>query len=173
MIIRPYRGVLPKIAASARGAENIAVIGDVTVGERVSLWYGCVLRGDVSPIIVGDGSDIQEGCILHGADGCPTLIGSSVVVGHGAIVHGCTVEDGCLIGMGAVLLNGCRIGAGSLIGAGALVPEGKIIPPRSLVLGVPGRVVRSVSDAEAAQILADAARYADEFSAQLDRIPPI
>ena len=172
-MIQPYRNHLPRVAAAARVAENAVLAGDVTVEAGASIWYGAVLRGDEAPIRVGEGSNIQDNAVLHCDEGFPLTVGSRVTVGHGAILHGCTVEDGCLIGMGAVLLNGCRIGAGSLIGAGALVPEGKIIPPRSLVLGVPGRVVRSVSDAETAQILADAARYADEFSAQLDRIPPI
>ena len=170
MILRAYRGLSPQIAPSARGAENITLIGDVTIGEAVSLWYGCVLRGDVSPIRVGDGSNIQDNCVLHGAEGLPTVVGRNVVVGHGAIVHGCTVEDGCLIGMGATLLNGCRIGAGSIIGAGALIPEGRVIPPRSLVMGVPGRVVRSVTDREAAGVLENARLYAEAWLPELEEI---
>ena len=170
MLLRPYRGVWPKAAPSARGADNISLIGDVTVGEMVSLWYGCVLRGDVSPISVGDGSNIQDGCVLHGAEDLPTVVGRNVVVGHNATVHGCVVEDGCLIGMGATLLNGCRIGAGSIIGAGALVSEGKVIPPRSLVLGVPGRVVRTVTEEEAASILVNALLFAREWRPELEEI---
>ena len=170
MIIRSSRGILPRVSPSARGAENIALIGDVTIGEQVSLWYGCVLRGDVSPIVVGDGSNIQDGCILHGATGLPTIVGRQVVVGHNAIVHGCTVEDGCLIGMGATLLNGCRIGAESIVGAGALVAENKVIPPRSLVLGVPGRVVRTITDAEAAAIRENARHYAEDWLPELEEL---
>ena len=171
MIIRSSRGVSPRAAASARGAENIALIGDVTIGEQVSLWYGCVLRGDVSPIAVGDGSNIQDGCVLHGATDLPTVVGRGVVVGHNAIVHGCVVEDGCLIGMGATLLNGCRIGAESIVGAGALVPENRVIPPRSLVLGVPGRVVRAVTDQEAAAVRENARHYAEDWLPELQEIP--
>ena len=170
MLIRPSQGSLPRVAASARGAENITLIGDVTIGENVSLWYGCILRGDVSPIAVGEGSNIQDGCVLHGAKNLPTIIGRHVVVGHNATVHGCTVGDGCLIGMGAVLLNGCQIGEGSIIGAGALVSEGRVIPPRSLVLGIPGRVVRSVTDAECAAIRANADNYAEMWREELEEI---
>ena len=170
MIIRASRGIRPRIAASARGAADIAVIGDVTVEEEVSLWYGCVLRGDVSPIRIGAGSNIQDGCVLHGAEDLPTVVGRQVVVGHRAVVHGCVVEDGCLIGMGAVLLNGCRIGAGSIVGAGALVTEGKVIPPRSLVVGVPGRVVRTVTDEEAAAVRANAEDYARRWRPELEEI---
>ena len=170
MIIRKSRGAAPKAAPSARGAENIVLVGDVTIGENVSLWYGCVLRGDVSPIVVGDGSNIQDGCVLHGAADLPTVVGKRVVVGHRAVVHGCTVGDGCLIGMGAILLNGCRIGEGSIIGAGALVTEGKVIPPHSLVMGVPGRVVRSVTPEEIEAIRANADQYAQIWRPELEEI---
>lgn len=170
MIIRSFHGVLPRVSSTARGAENISLIGDVTIGEKVSLWYGCVLRGDVSPITVGDGSNIQDGCVLHGAEGLPTTVGRHVVVGHNAVVHGCTVEDNCLIGMGATLLNGCRIGAGSVIGAGALVTEGKIIPPGSLVVGVPGKVVRSLTQEEIAAIRTNADHYSETWRMELEEI---
>ena len=171
MIVEVYQGVSPKAAPSARGADNVSLVGDVTIGEEVSLWYGCVLRGDVAPIAVGDGSDIQDGCVLHGADGHPTVVGRQVVVGHRAVVHGCVVEDGCLIGMGAILLTGCRIGAGSIVGAGALVPEGRVIPPGSVVMGVPGRVIRPVTAAEAAAIRDAAERYAHQWRPSLLPIP--
>ena len=167
MIVRSFGGKAPRVAPSARGADNIALIGDVTVGEDVSLWYGCVLRGDIAPIDVGDGSNVQDNCTLHGADGFPTVIGRNVVVGHGAVVHGCVVEDGCLIGMGATLLTGCRIGAGSIVGAGALVTEGTVIPPGSVVLGVPGRVVRAVTGRETAAIRSAADRYAHQWGPSL------
>ena len=170
MIIRSFQGIFPRVSSTARGAENISLIGNVTIGENVSLWYGCVLRGDVSPITVGDGSNIQDGCILHGAEGLPTTVGRHVVVGHNAVVHGCTVEDGCLIGMGATLLNGCRIGAGSIVGAGALVTEGKIIPPGSLVLGIPGKVVRPLTPEEIASIRDNADRYSGEWRLELEKI---
>ena len=167
MIIRDYMGILPRISSSARGAENITIVGDVSIGEHVSIWYGTVLRGDASPIILGDYSNVQDNATIHGCEGFPTVVGKNVVIGHNAIVHGCTVADNCLIGMGATLLTGCVIGEGSIIGAGALVSEGKVIPPRSLVVGIPGRVVRTTTDEEVADIPRSARHYATDFSTQL------
>jgi len=128
------------------------VLGDVTLGPRASVWYQAVLRGDMASIVVGEATNLQDGTIVHVDEGKPALIGARVGVGHRAILHGCTVEDECLIGMGSVLLNGVRIGTGSVVGAGAVVPEGLQVPPGSLVLGVPGRVVRLVDDALRARI---------------------
>ena len=159
MLIRPFQNIAPEIHPTARLAETAAVIGDVTLEENVTIWYGAVLRGDVSPIRVGKGSNIQDNCAVHCAVGVPTVVGENVTVGHGAILHSCTVEDGCLIGMGSILLDGCVIGAGSIVGAGALVPPGKVIPPRSLVMGVPGRVVRPVTEEEIAANLANGSHY--------------
>ena len=159
MILRAIGGKSPQIDSSVRCAESAAVLGDVRLGKDVSLWYGCTLRGDVDTIWVGEGSNIQDGCVVHCGFGAPTHIGKNVVVGHNATVHGCTVEDGCLIGMGAVVLDGAVIGKGSLVGAGALVSGGKIIPPGSLVLGVPGRVIRKLSEQEQMEILADGEYY--------------
>lgn len=150
----------PQIAATARLAETASVIGDVELGENVSVWYGAVLRGDAGPIRVGDGSNIQDNCVLHCSAGGAAVLGRNVVVGHGAILHGCTVEDGCLIGMGAVLLDGCTLGAGSIVAAGAVVPPGLAVPPGSMVMGVPGKVVRPVRAEEAQATLANAAHYA-------------
>ena len=124
------------------------VYGDVTLGARASVWPTAVIRGDSAPIIVGEDSNIQDGTILHVDPGVPCTIGARVAIGHRAIVHGATVEDDCLIAMGAVLLNHVHVGAGSIVGAGALCPEGMTIPPGSLVVGLPAKVVRSVSDAE-------------------------
>lgn len=161
MLIRSFQDFTPQIHPSARLAETAAVIGDVALEENVTIWYGAVLRGDVGPIRIGRGSNIQDNCTVHCAVDVPTVVGENVVVGHGAILHSCTVGDGCLIGMGAILLDGCVIGEGSVIAAGALVPPGKSIPPRSLVMGVPGRVVRQVTEEEAAATLANAARYVE------------
>ena len=159
MIKQELLGNSPRISPSARCAENAAILGDVSLGENVSIWYHCTLRGDVDAIIVGEGTNIQDNCVLHCGFGHPTRIGKNVVVGHGAIVHGCTVEDNCLIGMGATVLDGAVIGRGSLVGAGALVTGGTEIPPGSLVLGVPGRVVRSLTEQEQQDILDSAAYY--------------
>jgi carbonic anhydrase/acetyltransferase-like protein (isoleucine patch superfamily) len=122
-------------------------MGDVTLGEDSSVWYGAVLRGDMDAIVVGAQTNLQDGAIVHVDDGFPCIVGARVGVGHRVILHGCTVEDECLIGMGSVLLNGVRIGTGSVIAAGAVVPEGMTVPPGSLVMGVPGRIVRPVGEA--------------------------
>ena len=119
-------------------------MGDVTLGEESSVWYGAVLRGDMAPIVIGARSNIQDGTIVHVDEGFPCSIGERVGVGHRVILHGCTVEEDCLVGMGSVLLNGVRIGRGSVVAAGAVVPEGMQVPPGSLVMGVPGRIVRRV-----------------------------
>ena len=118
MLIRTAAGKAPAIAPTARAAESAAFIGDVTLGENVTVWYGAVLRGDVGPIRIGRGSNLQDNCAVHCAVGVPTAVGENVTVGHGAILHSCTVGDGCLIGMGAILLDGCVIGAGSMVAAG-------------------------------------------------------
>jgi carbonic anhydrase/acetyltransferase-like protein (isoleucine patch superfamily) len=127
-------------------APNAIVIGSVSMGAESSIWYQCVLRGDVSTITIGERTNIQDGAIVHADPGFPTIIGNEVTVGHGAIVHGAVIEDGCLIGIRATLLNGCRIGAGSVVGAGALVPEGMIVPPNSVVMGMPGRIIKEVGE---------------------------
>jgi carbonic anhydrase/acetyltransferase-like protein (isoleucine patch superfamily) len=122
-----------------------AVIGDVTLGARVSVWPTAVLRGDTDRIRIGDDSNVQDGAVLHVDVGFPLVVGSRVSIGHRAVLHGATVEDDCLIAMGAILLNGVVVGAGSLVGAGAVCREGMRIPPRSVVLGVPGRVAREAT----------------------------
>ncbi len=125
-------------------APGAVVLGDVTVGRDASVWYQSVVRADMAPIRIGDQSNIQDLTTVHVDEDVPCTIGNRVGVGHRAIIHGCTVEDECLVGMGAVLLNHVHVGTGSVIGAGAVVPEGVTIPPRSVVLGVPARVVRPV-----------------------------
>lgn len=133
----------------ARGA---IVLGDVHVGRDASLWYGCVVRGDTERIAIGEEANIQDLCVLHADPGFPCEVGPRATVGHRAILHGCLIEESCMIGMGAILLNGSRIGRGSVVGAGAVVPEGAEIPPGSLVMGIPGKVVRAVDSAMAARI---------------------
>lgn len=170
MIIQEAEGFTPQIDPTARGAENIVVTGDVAVGADVTLWYGCVLRGDVAPIRVGRGSNIQDNSVVHCSAGRPVLIGENVVVGHAAVLHGCTVEDGSLIGMGATVLDGAVIGAGSIVGANSLVTSGKTIPAGSLVMGTPARVVRALTDAEREETLRNAAHYVEAGKRLL---PPI
>ncbi|MGB7211721.1 MAG: gamma carbonic anhydrase family protein [Gemmatimonadales bacterium] len=135
-----------KAHPSAWVAPGAIVLGDVTLGERSSVWYGAILRGDNDQIVVGDETNLQDGTIVHVDEGVPCLIGRRVGVGHRALLHGCIVEDECLIGMASTILNRAVIGTGSVVAAGALVPEGMKVPPGSLVMGVPGRVVRAVDD---------------------------
>jgi len=153
MMIRPFRGVWPRIAETAFVEESAAVIGDVEIGEHSSIWFYAVVRGDVHFIRIGSYTNIQDGAVVHVTGGrFPALIGDRVTIGHRAIVHGCTVENDCLIGMGAILLDGVVIGARSLIAAGAVVREGTKVPPGSLVAGVPARIVRALTDEELRRI---------------------
>jgi carbonic anhydrase/acetyltransferase-like protein (isoleucine patch superfamily) len=137
----------PVIHPTAFIAPGADVLGDVRLGSESSVWYQCVLRGDIAAITVGARTNVQDLTMVHVDEGFPCTVGAGVGVGHRCILHGCTIEDDCLIGMGSVLLNGVRVGTGSVIGAGAVVPEGMDIPPGSLVLGVPARIKRPVDDA--------------------------
>ncbi len=141
---------MPQINPAAYVAPTAILMGDVTLEAESSIWYLCLLRGDSASITVGERTCIQDGCIIHCDPGIPCVIGKQVGVGHGVILHSCVVEDDCLIGMGSVLLNRVRVGTGSVIGAGAVLPEGMEVPPHSLVLGVPGKIVRGV-DAKLAE----------------------
>lgn len=141
-------------------AGNAVVLGDVTLAARASVWFGAVVRGDAERICVGRETNIQDLCVLHADPGFPCLIGAQVTVGHAAIVHGAEVEDEVMIGMRSVVMNGARIGTGSIIGAGAIVPEGKQIPPGSVVLGVPGRIVRASTAEDSSRIQKAALHYA-------------
>jgi len=140
-------------------SSSASLSGKVLVGKDSSVWHNATLRGDLAPIMVGERTNIQDGAVLHVANDLPCVLGDDVTVGHGAIVHGCRVGNRCLIGMGSIILNGAEIGEESIVGAGALVTEGKKIPPRSLVIGSPARVVRSVEDGEVEKILESAAAY--------------
>ncbi len=138
-------------------APNATVMGHVTIGPGVSIWYGAVVRGDIEVIQLGRSTNIQDGAILHGDPGQPTILEDCVTVGHRAVVHSAHVESGCLIGIGAIVLDGVRVGAGSIIGAGAVVT--KDVPPRSLVVGVPGKVIRQLDAAEVDHLLTHAQHY--------------
>jgi len=152
-MIRPYKGIEPKIAETAFIEESAQIIGDVHIGEHSSVWFGCVLRGDVYHIRIGNNTNIQDSTVVHVTSGrCPTIIGNRVTVGHRVVLHGCTVHDRSLIGIGSILLDDVVIGEESLIAAGSLVTPGTVIPPRSLVLGAPARVRRQVTDEEIARI---------------------
>ena len=151
----------PKLGQDVYLASTAVVLGDVTLGDRSSVWYNAVLRGDINRIVVGEGSNIQDNAVLHLADDFPCILGRYVTVGHSAIVHACTVEDECLIGMGATILDGAVIGAQSIVGANALVTQGAKIPPGSMVLGSPAKVVRALSQAERDSLRGWAQKYVD------------
>jgi len=159
-LIAAFRGISPRIPASAFIAPTATVVGDVVLGEEASLWYGAVVRGDVGAIRIGSRSNIQDGCVLHvTGGGQPLVVGAEVTVGHRAILHGATVEDRCLIGMGSVLLDGCVIGEESLVAAGSIVLEGTRVPPRSFVAGVPARIKGPIPDAVHARLRESAEGY--------------
>jgi gamma-carbonic anhydrase len=140
-------------------AKTAVVLGDVTLGDHASVWYGAVLRGDINRIVVGANSNIQDNAVVHLADDFPCLIGEWVTVGHSAIIHACTVGDECLVGMGATILDGAEIGAQSIVGANALVTGGTKVPPGSLVLGSPAKVVRALKPEERAGLKWWAEKY--------------
>ncbi|TBR60092.1 gamma carbonic anhydrase family protein [Mastigocladus laminosus UU774] len=147
----------PDISQAAFVAPNAVVIGLVNIAADVSIWYGAVIRGDVERIEIGECTNIQDGAILHGDPGKPTILEDHVTVGHRAVVHSAYIERGSLIGIGAVILDGVRVGAGSIVGAGAVVT--KDVPPQSLVVGTPAKIMRQVTDTQVAELLEHAERY--------------
>jgi carbonic anhydrase/acetyltransferase-like protein (isoleucine patch superfamily) len=170
-------GTAPQLPedGSAWIAPGAALIGRVTLAPGVSIWFNAVLRGDNEPITIGRDSNVQDGCVFHTDPGFPLAVGADVTVGHRAILHGCSVGDGCLIGMGAVVMNGATIGASCLLASNALVTEGKRIPDRSLVVGQPGKVVRTLDDATVRLIRDASARYRarqEQYRAGLRRAGP-
>ena len=159
-MLRPYRGVLPRVHPSAFIDDSAQVIGDVEIGEESSVWMCAVVRGDVHSIRIGNRTNVQDGTIVHVMTGShPTSIGDDVTIGHAAVIHGCTIEGQVLIGMGAILLDGAHIGAHSIVAAGTLIVEQMKVPPRSLVMGSPGKVKRLLTQAEIAGIQQYAERY--------------
>lgn len=152
-------------AASAWIAPTATVVGNVQLGEHSSVWFGAVIRGDCEAVSVGPRTNVQDLACLHADPGLPCVVGANVTIGHAAIVHGAVVEDDCLIGIRATVLNGARIGKGSLIGACALVTEHAVIPPNSLVLGVPGKVVRQLTEADVQRIRRGSQHYVDAADA--------
>jgi carbonic anhydrase/acetyltransferase-like protein (isoleucine patch superfamily) len=159
-VLRPFKRIFPTIDVSAYVDASAQVIGDVHLGAESSVWMNVVIRGDVNAIRIGARTNVQDLTLVHVMrDTHPTLIGDEVTIGHSAVVHGCTIENRCLIGMGAILLNGCHIGTGSIVAAGTLVPEGMVVPPGSMVMGLPARVRRPLTDEERASIT----WYADNY----------
>jgi carbonic anhydrase/acetyltransferase-like protein (isoleucine patch superfamily) len=153
----------PKIDDEAFVAPTAVVVGAVTMGPRSSIWYGAVARADHEVIEIGEGSNVQDGCMLHSDPGFPLVLGRGVTVGHGVILHGAQVEDDVLVGMGSVVMNGARIGSGSIVAAGAVVTPGTQVPPGSVVGGVPAKVLRSATDDDRAHITGNAASYVDRL----------
>jgi carbonic anhydrase/acetyltransferase-like protein (isoleucine patch superfamily) len=167
-----YPPHLPRVHPDAFVAPTAVLVGHVIVEARASVWFQAVLRAEDEPITIGAEANVQDGCIAHTDPRYPVVVGRGVTVGHRAVLHGCAVEDGALIGMGAVVLNGARVGAEALVGSGALVPEGKTVPPRTLFLGVPGRVVRDLTDTDLARARAGAVHYVERarrYRALVDR----
>lgn len=152
----------PKIQKGAVVAPGAVVVGDVTLEKDVSVWYHAVIRGDLQPVTIGEGSNIQDNAVLHVDREYPLTIGKMVTVGHGAILHGCTLEDQVLVGMGAIILNGAVVGKNSLIAAGALVTQNMVVPEGSLVMGNPGKIRRPLTPEEIASIRENAENYIRE-----------
>ncbi len=150
-----------RIHPDAFVAPSADLIGRVTIDAHASVWFQALLRAEVEPISLGAESNIQDGCCVHTDPNFPVVIGRGVTIGHGVILHGCTVEDGALVGMGAIVLNGARIGAEALVGSGTVVSEGKAVPPRTLYLGVPGRVMRELTDDDLARMRRGAEHYVE------------
>ncbi len=158
-MVKAFNNHMPVIDSTAFVADNAAIIGDTVLEKEVSVWFGAVLRGDETTIRIGEGTNIQDNATLHGNPTHPVRVGKRVTVGHNAVVHGCTVGDDTLIGMGAVILNGAVIGEHCIIGAGALVKENTVIPPCSLAVGVPAKVIRTLSEDAIEAIRKNAADY--------------
>ena len=161
-MIYPFNGIIPRLGEGVFVAPNAVVIGDTGIGDGSSVWYSAVIRGDVNFIRIGNGTNIQDGCVLHVSNGTFSLtIGNGVTIGHNAVVHGCRVDDYVLIGMGAVLLDDCRVESNSLVAAGALVRQGFTVPAGVLAAGVPARIVRDLTEEEIDGIRQSAAHYTE------------
>ena len=177
MLLR-YKEWFPQKAEGVWIAPDATIIGNVEIGKDSSIWFGCVVRGDVHYIKIGERTNIQDLSMIHVthykkpdmSDGHPTIIGNDVTIGHRVMLHGCTIEDACLIGMNATILDGAVIGKESIVGAGALVTGGKKFPPRSLILGAPAKVVRELTDEEVAELYASAKRYVGFKNDYIDSI---
>jgi carbonic anhydrase/acetyltransferase-like protein (isoleucine patch superfamily) len=161
IMTRSYRGITPRVAASAYVDQSAQLIGDVSVGAKSSVWPCAVLRGDSALIEVGEETNIQDGSILHTDEGILLKVGNRVTVGHGVMLHGCVLEDECLIGIGATVLNHARVGRGAVIGAGALIPEGMEVPAGMIALGVPAKVRREVTAEERERFRAGVEHYVE------------
>ena len=162
MLIKPYKGIHPKLHPTVFVVETAVIIGDVEIGEYSSIWFNAVVRGDVHYIRIGDRTNIQDLCMLHVTkDTHPLILGNDITVGHSVTLHGCTIKDRCLIGMGTTILDGAVVGEDCIIGAGALVTEGVVIPPGTLAIGMPAKPKRDLTEKEIARIRQSAQNYID------------
>jgi len=168
-----YQGHKPSIAESAYVAPGSRLIGRVKLAERVSVWFNAVIRADNDDVVIGEGSNVQDGCVLHVDEGYPIRVGENCTIGHKVMLHGCTVGDGSLIGMNAVVLNGAIVGRGCLVGANALVTEGMEIPDGSLVLGSPAKVIKPLGEAAVKMMAAGAAHYQEKIGLYKDGLEEI
>ena len=161
-MIKQFENKQPQLGKNVYISENATVIGEVMLGNEVNIWFGAVVRGDMHYIKIDSRSNVQDNAVVHVTTAVsPTNIGSGVTIGHGAIIHGCTIEDNCLIGMGSIVMDDAVIGAGSLLGAGTLIPPNMKVPPKSLVVGIPGKVVREVRKEEYEMIIERPGEYID------------
>jgi carbonic anhydrase/acetyltransferase-like protein (isoleucine patch superfamily) len=168
-MLHKFKGIMPTLGEGTWVAPSADVVGEVECGKDCSIWFGCVVRGDVHYIRIGDRVNIQDLSMIHvthykngdRSTGNPTIIGDDVTIGHRVMLHGCTIEKACLIGMSATILDGAVIGEESIVGAGALVTKNKVFPPRSLIMGSPAKVVRELNDDEVAELYASAIRYVE------------
>jgi carbonic anhydrase/acetyltransferase-like protein (isoleucine patch superfamily) len=165
----------PKLPASGNAwiAPGAHVIGNVTLHENASIWFGAVVRGDVEAITIGENTNVQDGAVLHADYGIPLVLGANITVGHLAMLHGCTIGDNTLVGIGAVILNGAKIGKNCIIGAKALIAEGKEIPDNSMVVGAPGRIIREVSEAQVMGLQASALHYVQNWQRFKSDLKPL
>ena len=173
-MIDRFGAAYPRVEAAAFIAHDAVVIGDVALGKGSSVWFGCVVRGDVHRIVIGAETNIQDLTVVHVTGGLhATTIGDRVTVGHRAILHGCTVHDRCLVGMGAIVLDGAVVGPGAIVAAGAVIPPGATIPPGMLAMGAPAHVVRPVTPSEDASIDESAAKYVELAQTYAKTAPPL
>jgi len=158
-LIRDFKNFKPKIGKNSWISESAYIIGDVILGNNVSVWFGVVIRGDVASIEIGNDTNIQDNSVIHSEVGYPTKIGNGVTIGHNSIIHGCEINDNVIIGMGAIVLNGAKIGKNSIVGAGAVVTENKVFEDNSLILGVPAKFIRKLDNEEIKKIKKNSESY--------------
>ena len=162
-MIYEFENNTPIIHKDAWVANNAVLIGKVILKKDSNIWFNVVLRGDIEPITIGEGTNVQDGSVFHTDPGCPVILGKNVTVGHMVMLHGCEIDSDTLIGIGSTILNKTKIGKNCIIGAHTLITENKIIPDRSLVLGSPGKVIRQVTDKEVEEIRANAKHYVENY----------